>query len=93
MPRPGLTERNAAEIISSSLTDGEKEKRVPKVVVKLGTATKLPFLFKNVNIKYKLGVCQGYPVSVCKPVFKCFLSCLPAKHFTFFNKRENIIIF
>ena len=41
MPRPGLTERNAAEIISSSITDGEKEQRVPKVVVRLGIATLL----------------------------------------------------
>ena len=39
MPRPGLTEGNAADIISSSLTDGEKEQRVEKVVVKLGIAT------------------------------------------------------
>ena len=27
----------------------------------------VPFLFKNVNIKYELRVCTGYPVPVCKP--------------------------
>ena len=47
----------------------------------------ITFLFKNFNVKYKLGVCTGYPVSVCKPVLKYFFSRWPAVNLAFFNEK------
>ena len=47
----------------------------------------ITFLFKTVNVKYKLRVCTGYPVSVFKLVLNFFLSGWPTVQLAFFNKK------